>query len=379
LSKRLLLLLCFALLSSKIFAQDSLTIQLLTCNPGQDLYSIFGHSGIRVINHTSGTDEVYNYGMFNFDDPAFYTKYVRGKLMYWGAKQPISHFTYGYQMENRAVFAQELNINQDQAHAVLLELEKSIDEKNKYFHYDFLYKNCSTEARDLFERALGKDKIKYPEGKFYGSFITTLDRYLKNLHWERFGIDLLLSSEVRKNMSAKQSGFLPNELMKLYKSTNLDNKPLVLAETEIVPFAVNPNFERKESLFTPLTLCLGLLAISLLGFLSFLDKRIIKWFDAIFFTLLGMLGLLFLFMWFGTNHLQTKHNMHLLWCLPNHCFYTYFINSKYKKIYARIALSLSILSLIIIPFFQNTPLVFVLLILCAITRLFYHATRRDLQ
>ena len=51
-------------------AQDSsrLRISLLTCTPGEELYSTFGHSAYRVIDSNSVTDIVYNYGTFNFDD-----------------------------------------------------------------------------------------------------------------------------------------------------------------------------------------------------------------------------------------------------------------------------------------------------------------------
>ena len=64
--------------SSGLSAQDSsrLRISLLTCTPGDELYSIFGHSAIRITDSSNvGNDYfdiVYNYGTFNFDDEGFY-------------------------------------------------------------------------------------------------------------------------------------------------------------------------------------------------------------------------------------------------------------------------------------------------------------------
>ena len=41
-------------------------ISILTCAPGKDIYSIYGHNAIRILNPDAGTDLEYNYGTFNF-------------------------------------------------------------------------------------------------------------------------------------------------------------------------------------------------------------------------------------------------------------------------------------------------------------------------
>ena len=93
------------------FAQDSsrIRISLLTCTPGDELYSIFGHSAIRVIDSNSVTDIVYNYGTFNFDDEGFYIKFVRGKLNYYISMETFEDFKYLYQATNRGITEQVLN------------------------------------------------------------------------------------------------------------------------------------------------------------------------------------------------------------------------------------------------------------------------------
>ncbi|HCY46412.1 MAG TPA: hypothetical protein DHU89_06985, partial [Flavobacteriales bacterium] len=55
-------------------------IYILTCSPGADLYSVFGHAAIVVKTPTS--DFVYNYGTFNFDTENFYLKFAKGQLPY---------------------------------------------------------------------------------------------------------------------------------------------------------------------------------------------------------------------------------------------------------------------------------------------------------
>ncbi len=68
------------LVSSTSFAQtDSckLQISLITCGQGEELYSIFGHSAIRVKEISTGRDIIFNYGTFDFDDPDFYAKFLK--------------------------------------------------------------------------------------------------------------------------------------------------------------------------------------------------------------------------------------------------------------------------------------------------------------
>ena len=49
-------------------------ISILTCSPGTELYSLFGHTAIRVYDPIKRIDEVFNYGTFDFQTPYFYLK-----------------------------------------------------------------------------------------------------------------------------------------------------------------------------------------------------------------------------------------------------------------------------------------------------------------
>ena len=82
----------FILLFLPLKAQDSCTIEvsLLTCSPGEELYSTFGHSAFRVKDRVMGTDIIFNYGTFDFGDPGFYKKFVRGKLLYFVSVQDFT-------------------------------------------------------------------------------------------------------------------------------------------------------------------------------------------------------------------------------------------------------------------------------------------------
>ena len=48
---------------------DSIRISLLTCAPGEPIYTLFGHTAIRYENPTIGTDSAFNYGLFSYNQP----------------------------------------------------------------------------------------------------------------------------------------------------------------------------------------------------------------------------------------------------------------------------------------------------------------------
>src|SRR2546423_13573683 len=91
-----------------ISAQDSchLRISLLTCTPGEELYSTFGHSALRIIDSANNKDIVYNYGTFNFEEPGFYTKFIRGKLLYYLSTDNFLSFGGSIQQEGRGITEQ---------------------------------------------------------------------------------------------------------------------------------------------------------------------------------------------------------------------------------------------------------------------------------
>lgn len=135
-------------------SQDSsrLRISLLTCTPGDELYSTFGHSAVRVFDSTSSKDIVFNYGMFDFEDPDFYVKFVKGKLRYFVAADNFENFKTEYQYYHRGITEQVINLSAEEKTAIQKFLYNNIREENKYYKYDFLFDNCTTRLRDIIVR-----------------------------------------------------------------------------------------------------------------------------------------------------------------------------------------------------------------------------------
>jgi len=151
----ILLILFFS--TSKIsFSQDTsssrLRISLITCSPGNELYSIFGHSAIRVIDSNSVSDIVFNYGTFNFDED-FYLKFVRGKLNYYLSAANLNDFLFEYIATGRGVSEQVLDLSPQEKATIFHYLLENIKEENKFYQYDFFYNNCTTRLRDIILKA----------------------------------------------------------------------------------------------------------------------------------------------------------------------------------------------------------------------------------
>ena len=63
-------------------SNDSIRLSLLTCAPGEEIYSLFGHTAIRYENPSQGVDVVFNYGLFSFDTPNFIFRFSLGETDY---------------------------------------------------------------------------------------------------------------------------------------------------------------------------------------------------------------------------------------------------------------------------------------------------------
>ena len=53
--------------AQRVIVPDSVQISLLTCSAHDEVYSLYGHTALRVENLQTGMDVAINYGMFSFD------------------------------------------------------------------------------------------------------------------------------------------------------------------------------------------------------------------------------------------------------------------------------------------------------------------------
>lgn len=303
----------------------TLRISLLTCSPGEELYSSFGHTAIRV-RDAAGTDMVFNYGTFEFS-PEFYSQFIRGKLLYYLSVEEFSNFIYAYQYESRSVVEQDVLLGCAEKQALFRALLLNAQEQNRYYRYDFLFDNCTTRAGDMIARNAG-DTVVFRNilPARIPTFRNLIHSYLDKggQYWSKLGIDILLGSRLDRKVTNRQAMFLPDYLLKGFDSATVGGRPLV---SRPIPVLQMPSPLNTGSLFRP-AVVFGVL-LALVAALTFVRRR---WaqrslvvFDVVFFFLLGLAGLLLLFMWFGTDHVVCRDNFNLFWALPTHVVMAFFI------------------------------------------------------
>ncbi len=321
-------LVIMALLSSHqseaqiITLSNKAQISLITGSPGQDVYNIFGHSGLRVYDPSIGLDIMYSYGTFDFDTPNFLLKFAQGKLNYSISVAQYPPFIAFYQREGRTVYEQVLDLTFEEKNAVFAFLQNNFKPENRYYLYDFFYDNCSTRIRDALKKIF-KDNIKYNEDQLAQnkSFRACVDPYV-NKPWVRFGIYLLLGAPADKIADGYNTMFLPDNLMEGFSKAQIKRNGQWIAlapESKIVSQSLisAPPF----MWLNPYSVMWGLSAVLILiTFLGYRKQKISYALDFGLFFLMGLVGLLFLFMWFGTNHQTCAWNFNLLWALPTHAF-----------------------------------------------------------
>jgi len=353
-------------------AQDSsrLRISLLTCTPGEELYSTFGHSAFRVVDSTSMTDIVYNYGTFDFDDGfKFYLKFIRGKLLYYisaEAFQGEQGFKTLYQSTNRGITEQVLNLTAAEKITVQRFLNNNLKEENKFYKYDFFFDNCTTRLRDMLKKQHDSAFCKVAVMPVGSRFRQAIHQYLdkNNKDWSKLGIDILLGKPCDGIMTAENMQFLPDNLM---KSLDSSSHRMVLSSQNLYPIT---NENAKGSLFTPMVV-FALLAIFivLLGYTkNKFAQAFLYGFDGLFFFLTGLLGIILIFMWFGTDHSMTKNNFNLIWAWPTHTIMAFFINSKKNWVqkyfkFTAVALLAVLISWFFLPQQMNNALIPIVLLL----------------
>lgn len=297
---------------------ENAEVSLLTCGAGKDLYSTFGHSAIHIYDKTTGTDRVYNYGTFDFDTPNFYLKFARGKLLYSLNVTGFERFMYTYQREGRWVKRQIFDLTQSEKEALYAFLETNALPENRDYQYDFFYDNCSTRPRDVLEEVLG-EKLRYPENPIDSiqTFRNLIDLSLTNHPWSDLGIDLALGAPCDKVASWREKMFLPDFLM-----YHLDVAQ-VIRNGESNPLVMQTNLVLAENTVITQQNSSGIMWIFWVLFVfavltSYLiHPKFLRWFDIIFFSSVGLLGIFIALLWFATDHSATKWNYNLLWALPS--------------------------------------------------------------
>jgi len=338
---------------------DSAEISLITCNPGTELYSVFGHSAIRVKDPKKGIDWVYNYGTFNFSEPGFYVKFVRGYLNYQLSVYYMSDFMNEYISENRSVYEQVIDLTQKEKDQVFKFIEFNRLPENKHYLYDFFFDNCATRIRNVFQKELN-ESIKFnPEYYEAKTFRQLLKPYLEPQPWSRVGINLVLGSIADRTATLDESMFLPDLMNMAFANAQVVHGQVKskLIKREITLFEQEKTDESDPFYATPgFVFSMAFLLIFVLTYFEMRNQRNFKIIDFIVFFLIGIVGFILFFMWFFTNHTAVVKNWNLLWAMPTHLIFAFLVFKKSKSAFLKYYFLITgIMSFAVLPLWAVLP------------------------
>ncbi|WP_370871294.1 DUF4105 domain-containing protein [Algoriphagus sp.] len=297
-------------------------ISLLTCDPGKELYSSFGHSAIRMREIGSeGQDLVFNFGTFDFRTPNFYGKFATGKLDYMLSVSTYADFIREYDYYRRDVREQILALSSDQMDFLIQHLWAQYDPARRYYRYDFFFNNCATKIRDAFEISLGNQLVwNDPPKSEEKTFRNLIDEYVYPLPWADLGIDLALGSVIDRNATEREKQFLPDYMEAAFANATIEGdgptRPLVKESRVILEY---PDEEFKMDFLNPYFIFWAIaILFTAITFYGHRKKRLFLGLDLGLFSILGILGLVVTFLWLFTDHSATKWNWNILWVFPGH-------------------------------------------------------------
>ena len=293
-------------------------VSLVTFYPGSEPHNIWGHSEIRV--QQGPVDLYFNYGVFDFQAPAFMWRFMMGETDYMC--QPVPRFYATVGMEERRMVEQELNLTQDRAIAVRDFLWNNAQPENCTYRYKFLSDNCSTRPRDILEMAAGEG-LRYPAmGDTTVTYRDILAHYCRNYAWERFGIDLVLGWDVDTVLDQRATMFIPMLLMDAVAGATIQTDsvaiPFVKATTVPIDKSTEGNVRPPTPWYlSPMAFALIVLVLTLLVTCrDWRVKDVSRWLDTVLFTAGGLAGCLLFFLIFFSTHEATSPNINIVWLNP---------------------------------------------------------------
>ncbi|MDX9803561.1 MAG: DUF4105 domain-containing protein [Dehalococcoidales bacterium] len=280
-------------------------VSILTSEPGSELYTLFGHTAIRINDSSIGIDKVYNFGTFDFSSPFFYARFLKGNLDYFLSVNDYAGFIHNSQLEGRRVYEQILNLNFSEKSNLFYNLERQYNSDYRFYKYDFFYDNCATRVRDAIFNAYNKP-IEYDTNSYCcQTFRQLLKPYISKNYWIDFVVNLSLGKNADKVARPNDFMFLPFYIKNILQDAHIVEKERLVIDAPISGKTVS-NF----SYLSPW------LIASLIILASFLTKyrKLISYF---FFSLVGLTGLILLIISLVSDNPAFSGNLNIYWTMPS--------------------------------------------------------------
>jgi len=291
---------------------DSADVYIITCAPGTESYSIYGHTALRVTIRGTTFDRVYNWGIFDFSTPNFAYRFAKGRLDYLLGAYSYEDFLKEYIADGRAVWSQKLNLTTAEKERLFALIDENLQPENVRYRYDFFFDNCATRVRDIVARA-ATDTVIFPEKerKQQKSFRQLVDPNQKVLPWLDLGADMLLGLQADKKATPSDEMFLPVHLMNNMLNTIIvhdnEQEPLT-GPAEVVVDIPAPGAPGIKTLVPQAIFYLFLMVVLLITFV-FGKPRIEQVTDIVLYFIYSVVAILLLFTNIFSEHDALHFNL----------------------------------------------------------------------
>ena len=253
--------------TAKAESYDSLQVYLLTCEPHDEIYSLYGHTAIRVVNPRNNMDIAINYGAFDSSSRNFVLRFVFGLTDYMMMVYSYSDFLAEYRYFGSAVHQQHINMSPEEKRVFMAALAESAKPENITYRYNYFYNNCTTKARDIILGAVSGEKVvERPATDEHLTYRDLIHIKTADSPWAAWGNDFLLGVLADVKTTDYEAEFIPDRLMDDFTHTVVvdfdGNKRQLVDEDIVVLQSGTPHFKPMEGFpLRPLTVFCILAAI----------------------------------------------------------------------------------------------------------------------
>jgi len=296
-------------------ATAQVRIGIATVQPGEVFFERFGHNALVVDAPGQAEPIAYNFGQFDPDEAGFAGHFIRGRMQYSLAALPLSVDLFYYRKDGRGVSIQWLDLDDTTARTLAATLAGNARPEHARYRYDYFTANCSTKVRDALDTALEGALKRQLETRSRGNtYRSEAIRLASPVPWMWLGFDLLLGPAADRPNALWQDAFVPMRLAAaLADMSGPEGRPLVRETSEVLPHRLAPAPPESRRAWWPWLLA-GLALACAAIFAGTPHSRRIAALALPLWALGGLLGILMLYLWFGTEHIYGWANRNL-WLL----------------------------------------------------------------
>lgn len=329
---------------------DSVDISLLTCGPGQEVWSYYGHSALRIQDKAHGTDVAVNWGMFSFKQDYFILRFVFGLTDYQIGIYPMTDFLSEYASEGRWVRQQRIHLSREEKLKILHAIEENAKPENRVYRYNFFFDNCTTRAREMILTNIGYSNTNFDDTSANSTYREEIHKLNEDHRWARFGNDLLIGHLADIPISRREWEFLPDNLSQDFATEgrkdnindenvlgdgnypNARNEYITLVDSTF--YLIAPQSSQattKKELITPFKVGVAI-ALLILGvsIIEWHRKKNYWMFDTCLFILTGLPGLI-LFAMIFSQHPTVQVNFQIFLLNPANLIFVWKTTKKMRQ------------------------------------------------